>query len=238
VFTAPTGTLYFITGAGGNGKGLLYTLDPATLATTLIGDTGLLWTTTLAVNPLTRKMYITSYDTDNLYEVNPATAETTLIGALGDRAMPDITFGPDGTLYGWDVNQDLLTIDISTGTATAIGESTIGAITWLTGVAFDDGTLFVKMGNAMYTVNPATGIGTHFSNISGVLDLYDYVTDRGDDSLGETLAVGSNGYHYSVQRDSKDNSYLYVINPSDWTATFIGDIGIKDVAALDFMPLP
>jgi hypothetical protein len=74
--------------------------------------------------------------------------------------------------------------------------------------------------------------------MTGVLNFYDYNDDSDYDYLSNILTVGSNGYHYSIQRDYTGNSYLYVIDPSDWTANFIGNIGIKNVAALDFMPAP
>lgn len=232
VITAPSHPLYLLTGAGSDTKGLLYTLDPMTLETTLIGDTGLEATAGLAINPLDGKMYVTSNDTGHLYEVNPATAEVTDIGALGTGHIPDITFGADGTLYGWTENgDDLITIDLTTGAATLVGEFGLGEISWATGLAFDGDTLYVKFGYDIYTVDATTGAGTYVADFTGIIsfpDDYDWVSN--------VLAISDNGYYYTVQRDYSPggNSYLYVIDPNDWSVTFLGDLGIWGVSALEF----
>ncbi|HOW52177.1 MAG TPA: hypothetical protein PLV42_09075 [bacterium] len=238
VIAAPSHLLYLLTGAGGGTKGILYTLNPATLETTKIGDTGLTGTAGLAINPVDGKMYVTSNDTGHLYEINPATAEVIAdIGAIGTGNIPDITFGADGTLYGWTESlfgaatdpDDLITIDLTTGAATLVGEFGLGEISWATGLAFDGDTLYVKFGYDIYTVDATTGAGTYVTDFTGIIDFpndWDYLTNA--------LAISDNGYYYTLQRDEDGNSYLYVIDPDDWSVTFLGDLGIDRAAALEF----
>jgi len=230
---APSGTLYFITSSfSGYTEGTLYTLDPATLETTMIGDTGLFSTEGLAVNPVDKKMFVTSNDTGKLYEVNPSTAEVTEIGSLGVEKISDITFGPDGTLYGWtETSDDLLTIDLSTGNATLSGDS--GINTWKTGLAFDGETLLMKLGYDIYSVDTSTGVGTYIADFTGVLNFH----NESDNfhAFDSPFAVGTNGYYYTSQSDFEGNSYLSVIDPDDWSVTFIGDIGIRNISAFEFL---
>ncbi|HNT27849.1 MAG TPA: hypothetical protein PKH10_06705, partial [bacterium] len=235
VIAAPTHPLYLLTGAGSDTKGLLYTLDPLTLETTFIGDTGLEATAGLAINPVDGKMYVTSNENGDLYEIDPATAEATLIGAIGVGNIPDITFGADGTLYGWDRgSNDLITIDLTTGAATIVGDSGIGS--WAVGLAFDGDTLMLKSydddsDENMYTVDTTTGAVTLVSAISGIIVFPDNFY-----WLGNVLAIDDNDYYYTVQRDDYPggNSYLYAIDPDDNKATFLGDLGIIGVSALEF----
>ncbi|HSA33956.1 MAG TPA: hypothetical protein P5077_09555, partial [bacterium] len=233
VIAAPTHPLYLLTGADYTNSvtGLLYTLDPLTLETTFIGDTGLKSTAGLAINPLDGKMYVTSNETRHLYEIDPATAEViTDIGALGTGNVPDLTFGADGTLYGWDRNNDdLVTIDLTTGAATIVGDS--GYSSWGVGIAFDGDTLIVKSQDTIYTADTTTGALTEVDPVTGILTFPDDFY-----WLGNVLAISDNDYYYTVQRDDYPggNSYLYVINPDDNKATFLGDLGIIGVSALEF----
>ncbi|HNT29094.1 MAG TPA: hypothetical protein PKH10_13065, partial [bacterium] len=146
------------------------------------------------------------------------------------------------TLYGWTESQfgsatdsdDLITIDLTTGAATLVGEFGLGDISWATGLAFDGDTLYVKFGYDIYTVDAVTGAGTYVADFTGILNFYD--NDSGDDYdyLTNALAISDNGYYYTLQRDADNNSYLYAIDPDDWSVTFLGDLGIKNASALEF----
>lgn len=87
---------------------LLYTIDPVTDAVTLIGDTGLVRVTGLAIQPVTLQAYVVTSTGapytgfGQLYALNLQTAQTTLIGDTFYGEMSDLAFHPtNGTLYGW-----------------------------------------------------------------------------------------------------------------------------------------
>ena len=88
------------------------------------------------------------------------TGQATLVGPL-EAVVADITFGPDGILYGWsESSDDLVTIDVTTGTATVVGESNLN--TFGSGLAFDvanDRLLFAGHGSngALPTDTAAVG---------------------------------------------------------------------------------
>jgi hypothetical protein len=127
--------LYGADGAGGNPATNLYILDPATGAiVTTVGPIGFA-VTGLAFHPTTGVLYGTTgnaspVEPGALITIDPTTGAGTLVGQLvpGNEAAADITFGSDGTLYGWlePGTDDLVTIDLTTGAATVVGDSGLG----------------------------------------------------------------------------------------------------------------
>jgi hypothetical protein len=123
--------LYGADGAGGNPSNL-YTLDPATGAVvSTVGPIGFA-VTGLAVHPTTGILYGTTGNASPaspgfLITIDTTTGAGTPIGDLvpASETAADITFGADGTLYGWleAGTDDLITIDLLTGAATVIGDS-------------------------------------------------------------------------------------------------------------------
>lgn len=126
--------LYGADGAGGNPSNL-YILNPATGAVvSTVGPIGFA-VTGLAVHPTTGVLYGTTGNNSpaspgSLITIDTTTGAGTLVGDLvpANEAAADITFGADGTLYGWleAGTDDLITIDLVTGAATVVGDSSLG----------------------------------------------------------------------------------------------------------------
>lgn len=139
----PQPTLLMTTGGAGNKKETppsdLYSVDPATAATTSRGGTGFA-ITGLAQDPTTGILYGVSNAKSpiapkTLLTIDPATGAATQVGPLG-LIIADITFDSQGRLFGWsEENDQLASIDKATGAATEIGTNEIG--TYGSGSAFD-----------------------------------------------------------------------------------------------------
>jgi len=87
-----------------------------------VGDTGYLLTG-LAFSPLSGELYGTTsgYAPNALVKIDPDTGAATEVGPHNGPIV-DISFAPDGTLYGWSEYEDaLVTIDLTTGETTQIG---------------------------------------------------------------------------------------------------------------------
>jgi hypothetical protein len=181
----------------------LYTIDPATGTPTLVGDTGES-ITGLDFHPSTGILYGTTTPNSRfgsaLITIDPATGAVTVIGPHGvDKAVIDLTFAPDGTLYGWaekDVDS-VVTINIATGEATLIAHASVES----GGCAFDmapDGFLYLFGGycdsplnpdelgeNDILKLDPASGL---------VVDYWPIITDaewvcEGEDESGAFSAA-------------------------------------------------
>jgi hypothetical protein len=64
-----------------------------------------------------------------LSSVDLATGAVTSVGSLGGNSLYAMDFGPNGTLYGFDDNGFIYSINTSTGASTYLG--TTGTILWL-----------------------------------------------------------------------------------------------------------
>ena len=135
--------------------------------------------TGLAQDPTTGTLYgVTSgQDFSNpgfLVTVDKRTGAASLVGDLDPattNAAGDITFAPNGTLFGWlDGPDDLVTINKATGLATVVGDSGL-ATGPNVGLASDSqGVLYGALNgdsNPLRTINPATGVVTPVSTLQG-----------------------------------------------------------------------
>lgn len=174
----------------------LYAVNPATAVSTLVGPvtvgaTPLGGVTGLAFQPGTNVLYgITSNSTPmsrSLLTINPSNGNATFIGTFG-TPIGDISFGSNGTLYGWQKNtggalrgslsrnalappptDNLVTLSLSTGAATPIGSPGI-TNSQGSSLAFVLGTLYLSVANsngALRTVNPTTGLTTVGPTMNG-----------------------------------------------------------------------
>jgi len=218
--------LYAVSGAG-NATSVLYRLDPtngSVLQT--IGATGFNHVTALAFDPTSGALYGHVSDTrgsgtTDLISINPLTGAGSIIGSTGQQ-VPDMSFNPSGQLYSWSESGDVLeSIDKTTGVATQIGSNNVG--TSNTGFAFNStGTLYLKPGSQLYTVDPATGLGTFVENLSA--------------NLANSLAFDANDNLFSVSRPSGASgpSFLETIDIGTGNVTELGDIGVSGISALAF----
>jgi hypothetical protein len=169
--------LYTADGSGAK-RSHLRVLDAAT--GNVVEDVGLngFSITGLAQDPGTGIMYgaTSRQDFSNpgfLTTIDKRTGAATLVGDQAPaslNAVSDITFTPDGTLYGWlEGPDDLVTIDKATGLATVVGDS--GIVTGGGAIASDStGNLFLAASNdqgPLRTVNPVNGVPTTVSLLKG-----------------------------------------------------------------------
>lgn len=225
--------LYAITGAG-NVESILYRINPingSVLQT--IGDLNTTHVTALAFSPTTGALFGHISDaptTTQLISINPNTAAFSVVGNTRQQ-VPDMSFRADGTLFAWSkLNtvtnnpDDAYQIDLTTGQATILGESNF--TTGMVGLSFaPNGTLYMKNGNQLNTVNQSTGAITFVRNLTG-------------GTLVNALAFDSNGVPYSVIRTGTQ-SFLATFDLNTGVVTNLGEITVggqpvNGVAALAF----
>lgn len=153
------------------GGAQLATVDVATGATSVIGNTGGTALTDIAFNPA-GDLYGISFS--NLYEVNQGTGALTLIGSLGSvtGTANALVFGADGTLYM--AGSTLYKVNTSTGATTAIGSG----IGYQSGgdLAFIGSDLFMASStNHLIDVNITTGAGSDVGSL-GVANMFGLAT--------------------------------------------------------------
>lgn len=121
-----------------------YTLTPPSTTTNVVGPTGLFLAQGLvAVTADGSQLFATAYNQTSglydLYSVNVTTGVATDIGATsygGTNYQPLSGLFVNGTLYGFDANNDIFTINTSTGALTLIGSvSGLGSGDYLSAAA-------------------------------------------------------------------------------------------------------
>lgn len=219
----------------------LYTIDPASGAPTLVGDTGES-ITGLDFHPLTGVLYGTttrnSANPSSLITIDPGTAAVTVIGPHGvDQHITDLSFAPDGTLYGWAEPgaDDVVTIDLLTGAATLVADANVNS----GGCAFDmapDGFLYLFGGycdwwaseddpveNAILKIDPATGqVVDYASIVTDAIwncDTPDYTgafSAAAHDDAGQLFGFSNAGC------DDDEIRYLTTLNLATGVPTLVG----------------
>jgi hypothetical protein len=159
-------------------------------------------------------------------QVDRATGAATPIGGPLGHRVADITFIGD-TLYGWsESGDDLVTIDLTTGVATIVGDSTLN--TAGSGLAYDsasDRLLFAgnASGGDLYVIDPDTGAATVLS----VLD------DPADDPV-PALAFDCDGTLYAViGGDGSSPRRPATIDPDSGAVSEVG-ASVDDLDAIVF----
>ncbi len=231
IHQADAAPLYGATGTG-DGTGTLVTIDPLTGAATVIGPLndalGQNYRLTgLAFHPITGILYGSSNNTSptnpqSLVIVDPLTGLVTLVGSFGQsfQTMADLTFTPDGTLYGWleSNDDDLYSINLATGQATSVGES--GLSTYGSGLASNGaGVVYFAgegTGGTLYTVDTTNGTVTPVATLgAGPIGLGRPVAAMAFSPTGTLYAtVGEFGGHIPA--------YLVTIDPQTGAITTIG----------------
>ena len=243
--TASADLLYGADGAGNRPSNLLI-LDPSS-GTVLrtVGPIGF-GVTGLAIDPTTGTLYGTTGRANDpgtapnpgsLITINRSTGQGTLVGDLvppeSDRSpAADITFTPDGTLYGWlePNDDDLVRIDKATGLATIVGDS--GLSTYGSGLASNAAGVLYFAGDGLqgplWTVDRNTGLPTQVATLTGP-----------DPDPGiSALAFNSAGKLYGSTTPSDSatlGSTLISIDPTSGALTTIGP-AIDRLDALVFAP--
>lgn len=178
--------LYAATGSVGSAASL-YTVDPATAVSTLVAPVTIggapIALTGLAFHPTTGVLYgITGGAPSNfrrsLVTIDASTGAATLIGTYTPTIISDITFGGDGTLYGWVTTtnppngiKELCSLNLTTGAVTLIGPPQ-GGVTEGGGLSFDTGGILYAAAatstGSLYTVDKTTGTITAGPTLAGM----------------------------------------------------------------------
>lgn len=218
--TSAAQTLYGVTGAG-DAPSSLYTVDPVTGSTVLIGATGFSHVTGIDFDPTSGTLYGVVSGGDLLLIIDKMTGVGTVVGNTTVDQIPDITIGPDGVIRGWtEDSDDPITIDKLTGTVT-VTASSLG--TSHTGVATQDaGHLYVKPGSDLYSVDVASGA---FVFLWTFPDSMDNILEN---EVGGTLISG--------ERD-KTGTQLYRLDPATGSQTALGHSD-QELSALAFGTAP
>lgn len=212
--------LYGVTGAGGSPSSL-YTIDPLTGDTTLIGATGFNEIVSIDFDPVSGLLYGIS-NLNNLVTINTMTGVATAVAAAPSFKSPDMTFTSDGTLYTWSEPgpDNLNSVDLGTGVATEIGSNPLS--TYQMGLdANSADVIYGKSANSLFTVDSVTGATTDVGIIAG-----------GD--LDNILAFDEFDNLFSFERGVG----LFGIDIGALTASFIGSADGVNFAALAFAPVP
>jgi hypothetical protein len=170
----------------------LYTIDPTTGATTLVGNMGAQMTDIALRNG---SMFGTDYPAsgpNSLYAIDPNTGAATLKGSTG-VFLNALQFGSDGTLYGAGgapgcgpaghptACNSLYTINTTTGAATLVGS---GVYDSSGDLEFTNGLYLTSFDNAstdqLFKMDATTGAGTLVGDI-GFADVFGlaYVPEAG-----------------------------------------------------------
>lgn len=236
-------TVLYVTSGNGNLSDL-YTVDPLTAQSTLIGEVLIGGTTPvvvtgLATQPGTGALFgVTGNEyspSRQLITINTLTAYATVIGTIGtvnSQNSSDISFASDGTLFGWNVQGGpLVTIDPTTAVRTVVGSGMNGSQG--NGLTFvPNGTLYLAGPTAgnLYTVDKTTGAITSVAALSNV--------PLNFGSSFTAMASDSTGLLYGTGRGS--GAQLVTIDSTTGVITTIGVLGFgeADALAFGFAPVP
>ena len=210
-------TLYGAT-AGNSPTGDFYIIDPVP-GGIFVGPIGF-GVTGLAYDPLSGVLYDPrpiNRTRQEVIRIDPATGAGTLVGSYGfpGQTMADLTFTPDGTLYGWlePTAENLYRIDPATGAATLVGESGLIQTSGSGLAANSFGVLFFA----------GKGAGGQLDIISPVTGLASFLLNLDDPDLGvaiNALAFSPTGVLYGVERNAPYN--LVTINTTTGHVTDLG----------------
>jgi hypothetical protein len=149
----------------------------------------------------------------NLGTVDATTGSVQVIGNMG-RTMADIAFDPGGNLYGITFDS-LYKIDRTTAAISLVGSLGTSA----NSMGFDStGTLYIA-NQALYTVNPLTGIATFLGNGGSPYS-----------SSGDLAFAGGTLFLSSLGSTHGDN--LVALNTTDGSGALVGGIGFFSVFGL------
>lgn len=228
--------LYGANGATGTPSNL-YLLDPSSGAVLQTGGPIGFAVTGLALDPSTGTLYgVTANESDNaprhLITINKTTGAGTDVGDLG-RQVGDITFTPDGALFGWtrqSGNGALVTIDKASGASTVVGPSGVPCCTFGSGLASNaGGTLFLAgFGDDgdLDTVDRTTGAATPVTTLNG----------SSGDAIA-ALAFDAAGTLFGARQDFGSGADLLTIDTASGALGVRGS-SVTKLDAIAFAPKP
>jgi len=214
--------LYAVDGAAGHAASL-HVLDPTDGSVVrTIGPTGFSHVTGIDVDPTTGVLYGVANDPYQLIVIDTTTGAGSLVGATNLK-ISDISFDPEGSLFGWAANQgELARINLATGQATIVGECSCS--TSQAGLAFDSsGALYMKDSIALHAIDRETG-----SILSSIA--------IPPDETSNLLAFGPSDVLYSLYTGLRadGNFSLRSLDPLTGELVVIGSNGLGFLSAIAF----
>lgn len=226
------GTCYASTG-NADMAGALLTVDPATGAGTLIGQTGRSQLPALAINSRRELWGSTGGGASQLVRISASDAATQVIATIRNVSnsalltfVDALAFDANDVLYGVDASNTLWTIDTGTARATAVGSTGIIGPPFIVGLAFDptSNRLYGSSGgqggaDAVYELDPVTGAATLVGH-----------TGLGNGAIPDVTFVGS-GELFGSKKSGNAFQWIH-IDKGTGTGTVVGDIGFASVSGL------
>jgi hypothetical protein len=245
-------TLYAATTNGAGGS--LYTVNPNTAAYTLVGPLLVgskpIGITGLAFNPVNGVLYGVTDDfslnfPDYLVTINPASGAATVVGPLNTTSISDISFNSTGALYGWDVQVTptqastfLVSISLTTGTATTIGPVLITPNAFPSTPSNFDGGLAFNPAGVLYSESnignqgccspyPVTEVFEKVDPLTGNTTPVSSSSPFGDSSVN-SMAFNAAGILFESTVNSDGYSSLYTVDPATGNVNFVGSLPPAD----------
>lgn len=227
---AQPGVLYASSGRADGGR--LFTIDPATGAATLIGETGIGAVAALAINSFGEVYGSTTSAPSTLVKINAETGEAFAIGDIGVDFIEALAFDANGALYGANAtrNSILYRINPLTAQATEIGATGVDLIS---GLSFSpDGVLYasngqgqgIGPGDQLFTIDTSSAAGTLVGDVGFDASIPDIAFDRNGNLFGMTGGQGPS-----------PRSFIS-IDPATGAGTLIGALGFNSMSGLCFAP--
>lgn len=181
----------------------------------------------IAVSPVTGKMYAAGDAYDGLYEIDISTGKASLIGYMEGVGWEfGMAFSPEGILYLVDGNS-LFSVNTDTAEVKLIGSSTVG---YYDALAFHQGGLYaISSNDVLYSINPLNGQAT----IIGSLGL-NVLAESGLASRGDTLIgyAEYSGQLFEIDTTTGAATVLSTTNSTLESLTFIYE-GLGWAAAME-----
>ena len=151
---------------------------------------------------------------NNLFgTINLLTGSFTQLGTEGGTLFNDIAASPDGELYGIINTTSLVTVNTNNGAVSSSVNFNVGGIESL--AIAPDGTLYGATQDALYKVNPVTGVatlvGTFNNSIIG--------------NSGQNIRFGYDGNLYDTDGGvNATSTHLFQISTVNGAATLMGTV--------------
>jgi len=220
-------TIYACSGSQNDGN--IITIDPATGAGSLIGQSLFSEVKGIAINPLNGIIYglVANAGNADIIRVNAESGDSYLLFNVNIPSVADIAFDTLGTFYAISINGDLYTIDLSNGNITYI----VDAAGSYSGITFHPQTnelwatsraILPPNKDAVFKVNLLTGDTT-------------IVGHTGLNQLTNDLVFGENLNLYGIVGTSSALNDFISVDPLTGAGTIIGSVGMKHILGLAYI---
>ncbi|NQU50215.1 MAG: hypothetical protein HQ519_16315 [Planctomycetes bacterium] len=178
-----------------------FELDPTTAAATHLLSTWLYWIEAIAFGP-TNELFVVHDPTAgtwggvyDLYSVDLTTGSIALIGSTGKSGIHALEYF-DGTLYGFDTSDGLITLDTTTGFATDLNSNFRGHIGSTSSMCFDQNGVIYYVDQALWMMDRDSGI----ANPVNLIHPFGY--------WGEAIFREGQAPHFSLRLDGTAGHYM------------------------------